>query len=188
MHLWVLTLQSIGQPITADLFTPAIATSYLAKLQQVTSTKDEDQDLVKKPDAFTKDSTWISFEHALKNWLGTKRGQNGVTLDYVICPDAAIPPAGTNFDTEHERLVRTTPLASNAYEIDNGKVWTAIKDLTLKGPAWAYISQLENAHVGRAAVLALRAHYDGPAAKSATMAAAYETIRSTTYSGEKLEF
>jgi hypothetical protein len=155
MHLWVSTLQSIGQPTTADLYTPAVANTYLTKLRQATATKDEDQDLVKQPDAFTKDTTWISFERALKNWLGTKRGQNGVTLDYVISPEAAIPPAGTNFDTEHERLVRTTPLAGDAYEIDNGKVWTAIKDLTLKGPVWAYISQLENARDGRAAVLAL---------------------------------
>ena len=71
----VSTLQSTGQPITADLYTPSIANSYLAKLREATATKDEDQDLVKQPDAFTKDSTWISFEErALKNWLGTKRG------------------------------------------------------------------------------------------------------------------
>ncbi len=51
MHLWVSTLQSNGPPIMADLYTPASAKSYLAKLRQATATKDEDQDWVKQPDA-----------------------------------------------------------------------------------------------------------------------------------------
>ena len=60
-----------------------------------------------------------------------------------------------------------------------------LKDLTLRGPAFAYISHLDRLQHGRAAIKALRAHYEGDSAMSQTKAQAYNTIKNASYSGEK---
>ena len=90
-----------------------------------------------------------------------------------------------NFATEHEHHVVTIPLEGEAFEGDNGKVWSVLKDLTLRGPAFAYISHLDRLQHERAAIKALRAHYEGNLAVSQTKAQAYNTIKNASYSGEK---
>ena len=37
----------------------------------------------------------------------------------------------------------TTPLEGEAFEVDNGKVWSVLKDLMLRGPVSVYISHLD---------------------------------------------
>jgi hypothetical protein len=151
---------------------------------------DSDDDMVKTPPEFTKDTTWIGYEKGFKNFLSTKKGVNGVLLDYIMRSNdapAPVPPApnAIAFANEHERLTLTTPLTGPAYEKDNGKVWTVLKSSTLKGPAWAYISNFDRTRNGRGAIRALKEHYEGPAAMSATKAAAYDLIRNASYNGEK---
>ena len=79
----------------------------------------------------------------------------------------------------------TTPLEGEAFEADNGKVWLVLKDLTLRGSAYAYISHLDRLQHGGAAIKALRVHYEGNSAMSQTKAHAYDTIKNASYSGEK---
>ena len=79
----------------------------------------------------------------------------------------------------------TTPLEGEAFEADNGKVWLVLKDLTLRGLAFAYISHLDRLQHGRAAIKALKAHYKGNLVMSQTKAQAYDTIKNASYSGEK---
>ena len=45
---------------------------------------------------------------------------------------------------EYESFVVTTPSEGEAFEADYGKVWSVLKDLMLKGPAYAYISPLDH--------------------------------------------
>ena len=79
----------------------------------------------------------------------------------------------------------TTQLEGEAFEADNGKVWSVLKDLTLRGPAFAYFSHLEQLRHGREVIKALRAHYQGNLAMSQTKAQAYNIIKNASYSGEK---
>ena len=55
----------------------------------------------------------------------------------------------------------------------------------LRGLAFAYISHLDRLQHGRAAIKALRAHYEGDSAMSQTKAQAYNAIKNASYSGEK---
>ena len=60
-----------------------------------------------------------------------------------------------------------------------------LKDLTLRGPAFAYISPLDRLQYGRVVIKALRAHYEGKLAMSQTKAQAYNRITHASYSGEE---
>ena len=113
---------------------------------------------MKFPEAFGKETNWRTFKKVLKNHLGTKKGINGVLLEYIMCNVDGPGQAETQYATEHEHLVVTTPLEGEAFEADNGKVWPVLKDLTLRGPANAYISHLDRLQHGRVAIKALRAH------------------------------
>ena len=88
-----------------------------------------------------------------------KGGINGVPLEYIMHNVDGPGQAGIQYATKHEHLVISTPLEGEAFEADNGKVWLVLKDLTLRGPAFAYISHLDQLQHGRAAIKALRAHY-----------------------------
>ena len=106
------------------------------------------------------ETSWRTFEKVLRNYLGTKKGINGVPLEYMM------------HDVDGPGLART-------------QYATEQKDLTLRGPAFAYISHLDRLQHGRAAIKALRAHYEGNLAMSQTKAQAYDTIKNASYSGEK---
>ena len=186
LHLCVTTWLSQGQVVQGQQFTEAIALEYASKVCRLEESKKEDEEgLVKLPEAFGKEMSWRMFKKVLRNYLGTKKGINGVPLEYIMCDMDGPGQAGTQYATEHEHLVVTTPLEGVAFEADNGKVWLVLKDLTLRGPAFAYISHLDQLWHGRAAIKALRAHYEGNSAMSQTKAQAYNTIKIASYSGEK---
>ena len=172
--------------VQGQQFTDAIALEYASKVCRLEESKKKDEEgLVKFPEAFGKEMSWGMFEKVLRNYLGTKKGINGVPLEYIMHDMDGPGQARTQYATEHKHLVVTTPLEGEAFEADNGKVWLVLKDLTLRGPAYANISHLDRLRHGRAAIKALRAHYEGDLAMSQTKAQAYDTIKNASYSGEK---
>jgi hypothetical protein len=122
--------------------------------------------------------------------LGSKTGKNLAPLSYVIRTEDEPEEEDDDepFGTEHERLIKTTPLSGKAYEHDNGKVWSIIKQLTLKSPAYDYISHLEASRDGRAAIKALISHYEGSTQIAKAISQAYEQIRTAEYSNERHHF
>ena len=186
LHLWVTTRLLQGQVVQGQQYTDAIALEYASKVCRLEESKKEDEEgLVKFPEAFGKETSWRTFEKVLRNYLGMKKGINSVPLEYIMRNVDGPGLAGQVYATEHEHLVVTTPLEGEAFEADNGKVWLVLKDLTLIGPAFAYISHLDRLRHGRAAIKALRAHYKGDSAMSQTKAQVYNTIKNASYSGEK---
>ena len=186
LHLWVTTRLLQGQVVQGQQFTDAIALEYASKVCRLKESKKEDEEgLVKFPEAFGKETSWRTFEKVLRNYLGMKKGINSVPLEYIMRDVDGPGLAGQVYATEHEHLVVTTPLEGEAFEADNGKVWSVLKDLTLRGLAFTYISHLDRLQHGRAAIKALRAHYEGNLAMSQTKAQAYDTIKNASYSGEK---
>lgn len=189
MHLWVSEKLRQGIVIVPGEFTAEVAAEYTSKVRTVIETSSKkDEDIVKQPDAFTKDTEWVSFYKLLINYLGSKTGNNQAPLSYVARKLDDPLPAGTDFDSEHERLVAMTPHTGDAYASDNGTVWTVLKQLTLKGPAYTYISQYEKTRNGREALKSLVAHYKGSSQMSKTKQGAYDEINNATYSGEKRNY
>ena len=73
LHLWVTTRLLQGQVVQGQQFTDAIALEYASKVRRLKESKKEDEEgLVKFPEAFGKETSWRMFEKVLRNYLGTK--------------------------------------------------------------------------------------------------------------------
>ena len=82
LHLWVTTWLLQGQVVQGQQFTDAIALEYASKVCHLEESKKEDEEgLVKSREALGKETRWRTFEKVLKNYLGTKKGINGVPLE-----------------------------------------------------------------------------------------------------------
>lgn len=192
MHLWVMEKLRHGTVITAIEFTAQVGNAYAEKYRKSSeSDGKKDDESVKIPEPFGKDTEWRAFYKLLINYLGSKTGRNDAPLEYIArANDDPENEAEREepYATEHERLVKTTPLTGTAFEHDNGTVWSIIKQLTLKSPAYAYITQYDSARDGRAAIKALTSHYEGTTQISKARAQAYEEIRTAEYHGERRNF
>jgi hypothetical protein len=96
---------------------------------------------------------------------------------------------GTVYATEQEFSVSTTPLEGDLYDLDNERVYAIVKHLILEGPGWAYITNvIDRSKDGRAAWLALRAHYEGESYMNKQKKDAYRLIEHLHYKGERATF
>ena len=110
LQLCVTTRLSQGQVVQGQQFTDAIALEYVSKDCRLEESKKKDEEgLVKFPEAFGKETSWRTFEKVLKNYLWTKKGINGVPLEYIMRHVNGMGPVGTQYATEHGHLVVTTP-------------------------------------------------------------------------------
>ena len=91
------------------------------------SKKEDEEGLVKFPEAFGKETSWRTFKKVLRNYLGTKQGINEVPLEYIMRHVDGPGQVGQINATEHVHLVVTTSLKGEAFEADNGKVWSVLK-------------------------------------------------------------
>ena len=71
--------------VQGQQFTDAITLEYASKVCCLEESKKEDEEgLVKFPEAFGKETSWRTFEKVLRNYLGTKKGINSVPLEYIL--------------------------------------------------------------------------------------------------------
>lgn len=142
-------------------FTAAALTTAIEQLQVDRTMADLSQ---KPPDLPTIDTGigYYDWDKRMVNHFQQIRGVRGLALDYVIRRDKPLGwnPA-TDAANEHERLMYMVALTGVAYDQDNKTVFQHIKDCTLGEPAFEWIRQFENSNDGRAAVKALRDHFEG---------------------------
>jgi hypothetical protein len=189
MRFWVKTRVRTNRTIDPQLFTRDVAVSEAIKMvnQAEEATADKESD-VKLPEKFKLTSKWIVFAESLDTYLNRLKGQGRVPLNYVI-RTVETPEPGTVFNTEQELMIATAPLEGDQFDIDNERVFGVIKQLTLEGPAWAYINEnLNRIKDGRGAWLALRAHYEGESFLNKQKEEAYKTIDNLHYKGERTTF
>ena len=147
MHHWMSEKLRQGVNVVAVDYTADVGAEYTLRAKDMIKKWDDKSEImVKPPGNYTRETKWIPWYILLKNYLGTAEGKNKVTLLYVIRPNEDIPALGTVFATTHECLVLSTPHSGTAYKQDNITVWALVKQLTLTGPAYAYIG-LMRAHV-----------------------------------------
>jgi hypothetical protein len=116
------------------------------------------------PDKFRETKNWATFKEALISYLSQVRGAAGVPIQYVV-RSVAQPEAGGIFANDNVARVANAPLQGPTFNVDNRRVYQIIKTLTLEGPGWAWVQASDRLENGRAAFLALEAHYEGPANK-----------------------
>ena len=66
-----------------------------------------------------------------------------ILLEHIIGNYDGPGQVRIEYATEHEHLVVITPLEGEAFEANNGKVLSVLKDFMLGGQVCAYISQLD---------------------------------------------
>ena len=110
-----------------------------------------------KPEKFTYKS-WITWEESIEVYLESLIRSCGAPLSYVIRKDLPVGMIWDNLDAMQQR-VHTPPVNGFAFSIDSKNVLTLIKELCLSTEAEVWV---KNIKCGRAAMIALRAHYDGP--------------------------
>jgi hypothetical protein len=150
--------------------------------------KTEKESDVKLPEKFKISTKWIVFSEAVDTYLNRLHGQGRIPLNYVL-RTIETPVPGTQYETEQEMLIATAPLTGNQFDLDNERVYGVIKQLILEGPAWSYITNIiDRAKNGRAAWLALRAHYEGESFMNKQKEDTYKAIENAHYKGERATF
>jgi hypothetical protein len=189
MRFWVAGLQRFQQIVDPALFTTALALNQAQVMQQ--ALEDEarvDKEVVAKaPYKFKNASKWKVFAEAMETYLMQLYRSGKVPLNYEIRPDTVAIP-GAVYPTEQARMVALAPLNGSSFQRDNAKVYGIIKQLVLEGPGRTFIMQYDSQADGRAAWLALKAHYEGEGFRNRNVKDAYATLDRLSYEGEKRGF
>ena len=113
-------------------------------------------------------------------------GRNYCPLAYVIRPDK---PAGwdpvIDATSDYERLMYQLPLNGQAYNQDNEVVFSYVQLAVLQTLAENWIFDAVPGRDGRAAMRALRDHYQGEANLDVRATKAQQTLDTLTYTSEK---
>lgn len=113
-------------------------------------------------------------------------GRNYCPLAYVIRPDK---PAGwdplVDATNDYERLMYQLPLAGTAYNRDNEAVFSYIQLAVVQTAAETWIYDAVPGRDGRAAMRALRGHYEGEAELDVQANKARETLNDLVYTNER---
>jgi hypothetical protein len=189
MRFWVAGLQRLQQIVDPTLLTTALALNQAQVMRQ--ALEDEaraDKELVAKaPDKFNNASNWKVFAEAMETYLMQLYGSGKVPLNYVIRPDTAATP-GAAYPIEQAWMIALAPLNGSSFQRDNAKVYGIIKQLVLEGPGRTFIMWYDSQADGRAAWLALKAHYEGEGFRNRNVEDAYATLDRLSYEGEERGF
>jgi hypothetical protein len=144
--------------------------------------RDKSDDVIDAPKKLDP-SKWVDSYLAFINFLRTQRSADGKrTLEYVV--RKPMPP-GWLPTSRDDRLQYNAPLVGPYYTQDNQKVYRVTKQWTLNSTAFAWVRPYDNAENGRAAVAAMRDHYDGPGETAKKLARAEAELKTIHYRNEQ---
>ena len=191
LHAWCCVQDSRGEPLSPEDWNDDTCTYYTTKLRaklDAPATKSGSTattTMVKLPPTYTKDTKWTIWYQLFHNFLTTQQGlQSQVPLEYILRPSSDID-ANAIYVSDYHRVVGTTPHTGDAYREDNALVWASIKSLTQTSPIYTYIRHLDRTRDGRNAILTLRKRFEGDAFMHQAKQEAYDTMGTTTFSGDR---
>lgn len=166
-------------PLDADLFdADELRTAREAKRIQATQSTGTEStaDLLKfNPDTFEAcDEAFVTF---LQQVIGAVKEP----LAYVVRED--VMPVGANAATQR---MYELPHQGATYTTDNTRVHTLLKSYLADTPGYEWIREFDATQDGRAAYLALRAHYNGEGELRKRTTLATETLRTAHYKNEQV--
>jgi len=172
IRFWANRMYILGAPFDAALVNEPLAEAWTEVRKTEAEAADAPDDLVKKPEAFKKDTKWRPWKESVESYLHSKNGQASIPLAYIIREHDLAPPDAT-YATTHEMLVNRAILFGPEYNVNNGIVYDLLQSLTLNGPAWSWISSYQRARDGRNAWKALITYYEGNAMQMRTKQQCY---------------
>jgi hypothetical protein len=163
----------------------------LARLLQVYHLKETEEvvkeETIKLPTPITKVEDIRTNIEDLDNYLLRKLGETGLPLAYIVREDVGLPAVDMGFgmpDYAQEMILRGEH-ATATYQNDNKEVWNVIRHLTHGGSTWSWVSQYARTSNGRAAYMAIKAHYLGPSYRSRIQASCDATLNKTYFDGNR---
>ena len=141
---------------------------------------------IKALEKWTTNHDFDEWDRKVTETLSLIYGRNFAPIAYVIRPDK---PAGwdpaVDATTEYERLMYQLPLAGAAYEQDNERVFSLIQLAVVQTAAETWIFDAAAARNGRAAMQALRLHYEGEAELDIRATKAQQELDTLVYTNER---
>ncbi len=131
---------------------------------------------------------WLVWSRALKNYLSTILGQDGVPLSYIIREEAAPDYELENeIDCDYEQLtVDCAPLTGTIFSADAKTVHQLIHGFIQGETAEVWTRSTANRKNGRLDFQALQAHYEGEGNKQIRLDEAEQLRRSLMYKNERV--
>lgn len=126
---------------------------------------------------------WVTWARKFETYLWQIKGKNNVPLIYVVRKDR---DPDLPFNSNEERRVYAVNQRGDAFRIDNARVWNELQSIMADTPAWTWISKFEGRKDGRAAMKALRDHYDGPGEVEKRISYAKRELETAHYKSEKV--
>ncbi len=149
--------------------------------------QEDDSTTVKAPAKYKTGSKWKPFKEGVIAYLYLVKGSHNIPLAYIIRKQE-IPDPVAVYQSEHHRVICIMPLAGIEYEEDISKVFDFLKSWTLNSPAWTWM-RAHNATInGRAAWVALVAHFEGDAQRDQVKDHVYAAVAAARYYGERKKF
>jgi hypothetical protein len=187
---WAAQRSDSNMPLDPTLITVHLLNAE-ARLARRKRGADDEESIIKPPPDFVDPAKWKVWSELLWNYLGSITNAYRVPLAYVIRQAIAPvtdPALIAGFSTDHERLLSTAPLQGDTFETDNGKVYTLLESLTIKGNYHSYLEPYQANRDGRGAYLALFTHFEGPNIVGMSLEDAYKNIDKLQYTGDRANF
>jgi len=190
MRNWTVERARTGQVMQAGAFFGAEIPSAVSRYALEKLRKSVEDDDIDKPSELSDLTKWDIFWERFKSYIGQKRGAAKCPLTYVFRDEAEVLPAAHAevYDDHDARLVATTLLQNDWFDLDNHRVYDEFKALVVKGPGWSFIKTFDRRKDGRGAVLALKQQCEGVSAIQTRKASAYARITVARYTGQKRNF
>ena len=118
--------------------------------------------------------------------VSTRGATSKIPLSYVIRESSGVPAVdpGPGQPTLVDELIARAPHRGQHFAADNVAVWNLIEKVFHDGPAWSWVKAFKTTRNGRAAFLAAKSHYLGPAFQSKTKSEADRAINDLKYTGK----
>lgn len=122
------------------------------------------------------------WDDSITESLGRIMGAQEAPIDYLIRPNQL---AGFTPRNPKEALMYALPLNGRKFDRDNSTLFSLLAVATLDTLAWTYVNNYKNQLDGRAAMMALRDHYDGDASNNKKLTKYQNIISNIEYLNER---
>jgi len=144
--------------------------------------KDYEDGKVAELEKFNEKTDFADWDDGVTETLSRKMGAFQAPMDYLI---RETQPAGFVPRNPKETLKYALPLQGRKYEKDNSLLFSMLNVSVLNTPAWTYVNGFKPTLDGRAAMTALRNHYDGDASNNKKLVKYQNIVANSEYHSER---
>jgi hypothetical protein len=138
------------------------------------------------------DKDWPRALETIKEYLSSRYGGTGDTLECCVRPDIEVKPEyedpAEGYDTVYQEMTARAPHAGRAFSNDRRKVWDMMSNICGKHSCCVYIKPALRTRNGREAYMLLFDHFLDPNNVGNMASAADTKLTGTLYNGEKKRF